>query len=227
MTKPLSMDNKPKIKLCGQTRLEDVRFSFESGADFCGVVINVPSSPRTMSVETAGPLFKEYAPKLFALTANAGIEQISEIAKTLKPGYFQFTANESPEFIGEVVGRFGTPVFKSIHLPAEDAENSNRQKDEFLALMKKYGEAGCAGFVLDSKSKGMFGGTGVKSDWNLAREIITATKEKVFLAGGLSPENIAEAKALEPYGLDLASGVEISPGIKSKEKITSLFKALR
>ncbi|MBI3580818.1 MAG: phosphoribosylanthranilate isomerase [Nitrospinae bacterium] len=217
----------PKIKLCGQTRLEDVRFSLENGADYCGVVINVPSSPRTMTVAEALPLFKEFGGKLFALTANADARAYSEIAEKLKPAFFQLTGDETPENVKTIIGEFGIPVLKSIHLPASDESSAVVDPAGFLKTIREYEEAGCTGFVLDVKSRGMYGGTGMTSNWILAREIINKSKAKIFMAGGLKPENISEAAGLGSYGLDLASGVEISPGVKSREKIVSLFTALK
>ncbi|MBI3793448.1 MAG: phosphoribosylanthranilate isomerase [Nitrospinae bacterium] len=225
MTPQGSGSPRPKIKLCGQTRLEDIRISFDLGADFCGVVVNVPSSPRSMDIKNAGPLFKQFGSKLFALTANADLSSLSEIARELKPAYFQLTADETPEFVKNALDSIGIPIFKSLHLPTAENSAPAPQSRHFLDVMAKYQEAGCAGFVLDSKNNGLYGGTGVKSDWNLANEIIRDSGSKVFLAGGITPQNISMAKGLNPYGLDLASGVETSPGIKSREKIESLFKA--
>jgi phosphoribosylanthranilate isomerase len=217
----------PKIKLCGQTRLEDIRFSFESGADYCGVVVNVPSSPRSMTVEQAEPLFREFGPKLFALTANAEENTYSEIAKKLKPAFFQLTGDETPEKVKSVISSFGIRVFKSIHLPVGGEPVAATRPEAFLKIMALFIEVGCEGFVLDVKSKGLYGGTGLRSDWTLAQEVIKGSKAKIFMAGGLSPENISQAMELGSYGLDLASGVEISPGVKSKDKIIALFSTLR
>jgi phosphoribosylanthranilate isomerase len=215
----------PKVKICGQTRPEDIRFSFESGADFCGVVVEVASSPRSMTVEQAIPLFAGAASRTFALTAHADMALHARIAERLKPGFFQLTAAEPPEEVKTVRQRFGIPVFKSLHLPARGGDPGEVEK--FLALMGEYLAVGCDGFVLDTLAPGMFGGSGKKSDWNLAGKILSATRAKTFIAGGISPHNAREAATLGAYGIDLASGVEIAPGVKSGEKITALFAALR
>jgi phosphoribosylanthranilate isomerase len=227
------IETKPKIKLCGQTRIDDVRFSFDSGADFCGVVIEVPSSPRTMTINKAVPIFDEFGARLFALTANAPQNLNDEIARKLKPGYFQLTADETPEVAGSLRKRLGIPVFKSIHIRAngdhkpEPTSNSKEIIESIVKSIELYADNGCDGFVLDSKFKGMYGGTGIVADWGLASEIIKRLpNHKIFLAGGLSPDNIATAIKVKPYGLDLASGVETSPGVKSEEKIRELFLAI-
>lgn len=219
------MAKKTAVKLCGQTRAADIEYSFKRGADFCGVVVAVASSPRTQTIENAKPLFAVNAKKTFALTADAPMTLYGEIARALTPGFFQLTANEEPAIAGEVRARFGIPVFKSIHLPM--SAEAGKTREVFQALIDKYLAASIDGFVLDTKVPKMFGGSGKKSDWNLAGAIIRENPGvKILLAGGIGPHNAAEAAALAPWGIDLASGVEITPGVKSMEKIDALFAAL-
>ncbi len=214
-----------KIKICGQTRLEDIRYSFERGADLCGVVIDVPSSPRSVSIGNAEPLFKEFPGKIVALTADADASFLKEIALKLKPAAIQLTAGEKPEEVKKLSSMLDIPIWKSLHLP-QKAEDRTRQADETLEQIDLYTGAGCSAFVLDTRVPDIYGGSGVKSDWDLAGEILSRTGTDTFLAGGIDPQNVIEAAGLNPYGIDLASGVEISPGEKSREKIDSLFKAL-
>ncbi len=219
------MAKKTAVKLCGQTRAADIEYSFTRGADFCGVVVEVASSPRTQTISNAKPLFAVNANRTFALTADAAMELYGKIARTLMPGFFQLTANEDPATAGEVRKRFGIPVFKSIHLPM--TAEPGKSTDDFQPLIKEYLAVGVDGFVLDTKVPKMFGGSGKKSDWNLAEAIIRKNPGvKILLAGGIGPDNAAEAAALTPWGIDLASGVETAPGIKSREKIDALFSAL-
>ena len=212
-----------KVKLCGQTRAKDIRFSFESGADLCGVVLDVVSSPRSMSIVSAKPLFDEFGEKLFALTANAEPDFYKTIGDTLKPAAIQLTASETVTAVKQILETTGLKIFKSLHLPQKASEAS---AETFVTLMERYVEAGVSGFVLDSRVPNMYGGSGVKSDWSLARTVIEAASVEVFLAGGISPTNVLEAASLNPDGIDLASGVEETPGIKSEKKIQALFKAL-
>lgn len=219
------MTKKTAVKLCGQTRAADIEYSFTRGADFCGVVVEVASSPRTQTIESAKPLFAVNAKKTFALTADASMALYGEIARALTPGFFQLTANEEPADAGELRKRFGIPVFKSIHLPM--TAEAGKTAESFQPLINNYLSAGIDGFVLDTKVPKMFGGSGKKSDWTLAKGIIGKNPGvKIMLAGGIGPHNAAEAAALGPWGIDLASGVETTPGVKSKEKIDALFAAL-
>lgn len=222
-----------KVKICGQTRIEDIQNSFDRGAFLCGVVIEVPSSKRTMTVQNALPLFERFRERLVALTADADGPLLAEIAEKLRPAAIQLTANESPQKAAEIKSRFGISLFKSLHLPMEgtktEGENSNQTDgfiNEMLERMDGYIASGVDGFVLDTSAPKAFGGTGKKSDWKIAKRIIDSTDYRIFLAGGINPDNAPEASRLKPYAIDLASGVELSPGVKSKEKIDRLFTAL-
>ena len=222
-----------KIKICGQTRIEDIEYSFQQGASLCGVVVEVPSSKRTMTIQNALPLFERFRNRLFALTANADDQLIAEIAERLMPTAIQLTANESTESVYKIKSSHDISLFKSIHLPVEgdqteDTDDSKTESiaSEILERMKRYIASGVDGFVLDTSVPKLFGGSGKKSDWKIAKKIIDSTDYKIFLAGGIGPDNVADAARLNPYAIDLASGVEVSPGVKSKEKIDLLFTAL-
>jgi phosphoribosylanthranilate isomerase len=82
--------------------------------------------------------------------------------------------------------------------------------------------------LLDAYVKGSYGGTGETADWEQAREVVSTCSQPVFLAGGLTPENVAEAiKRVRPYAVDVSSGVEASPGKKDREKLHAFFEAVR
>lgn len=213
-----------KVKICGQTRAEDIRYSFECGADLCGVVVDVPSSKRSLSVEEAVPLFKSFGERLVALTANAEKELYRKIAQQLHPYAIQLTAEEPPAAVEELKKEFGFKILKSLHLPVEG--DKGESPEAFLEKMDQYTKAGCDGFILDTAVPDIYGGSGKKSDWNLAAKILEGSRSNTFLAGGIGPENVAQALSLNPYGIDLASGVEVSPGVKSEDKIKALFNAI-
>ncbi|MDH5543014.1 MAG: phosphoribosylanthranilate isomerase [Nitrospinota bacterium] len=220
-----------KVKICGHTRLEDIAFSFDCGAYLCGVVVEVASSKRSVSVDTAIPLFENYRNRMVALTADADNHLLDRIATRLKPGALQLTANETPERVKEIRELYGIPVYKSLHLPAD---SGTKQKTSnlvstakfFIETISHYKKAGADGFILDTSIPGSYGGSGKRSDWGIAKQIIAGTDAKLFLAGGIDPENAAEALKLQPFAIDLASGVETAPGLKSKDKIKALFKAV-
>jgi len=212
-----------KIKLCGQTREEDIAFSLVSGADLCGVVIEVPSSKRSMMFEDAAPLFRKFPGKIVALTANAD-DALYERVAGLEPAAIQLTAAAASETVHALKKKYGFVIWKSLHLPLQ--AEKGEPEEIFLERITAYSEAGCGAIVLDSCTPDCYGGSGMRSDWNLAGRIIAESETDIFLAGGINPANIAEAAALHPYGIDLASGVEVSPGVKSRDKIRALFAAI-
>ncbi len=109
------------------------------------------------------------------------------------------------------------PVLKAIRLC---------DKGSFLALGEYIGRAQVRGFVVDAFSENAYGGTGLTADWTLAGEVAKATP--VLLAGGLTPENVQEAiRTVRPYGVDVSSGVEASPGRKDRAKIQAFIQAAR
>lgn len=217
-----------KVKICGQTRAEDIRRSLDGGADLCGVVIEVPSSPRSLGIKEAKPLFDEFPSKVAALTANASDNLLARIVKELRPSAVQLTADETPEDVKRLSALLDVRLWKSLHLPRSDKQSkADYSAEEFLLEMEKYAEAGVVTFILDTRVPDMYGGSGLKSDWELAGKIISDAKVDTFLAGGITPGNVLEAAALAPYGIDLASGVEVSPGIKSADKIKALFDTLQ
>lgn len=188
------------------------------------MVVQVSSSPRSMSLEAAKPIFDEFHGKLMALTADAPHEFLAKLSVALEPLAIQLTASETPETVRVIRESVKTPLLKSLHLPPEGEEGPRAEK--FLRIMDEYIKAGVSGFILDTRVPNMYGGSGIKSDWNLARRILEKTKAETFIAGGINPANVLSAVALNPHGIDLASGVEDSPGVKSRNKIKALFTAL-
>jgi phosphoribosylanthranilate isomerase len=216
-----------KVKLCGQTRLEDCRISVEAGADFLGVVYDVASSPRSLTEEAAAPIFAHFAARTFLLTCNRPVDEAFVAAvERLNPYALQLTGDESYAEVGRAREATARPVFKSIHLAP--AGEGGAAAERLVAEMNRYREAGVDGFVLDTATKGMYGGTGMVNDWELAARLVAAVDAPIFIAGGIDPENVAEAAALPGvYGVDLASGIEAGrKGVKSHDKISRLFAAL-
>ncbi|MGK7344351.1 MAG: phosphoribosylanthranilate isomerase [Candidatus Nitrospinota bacterium M3_3B_026] len=217
-----------KVKICGQTSIEGCEASVRHGADFLGVVLDVEWSPRSLSADAAMPIFERFRDRAFLLLFDraAGDTGLLRDIEKLKPFALQLTGRETPQTAAEMKAETGARVFKSVHLrPAGEGEDDPAA---ILRLMEGYAAAGVDGFVLDTAAKGMFGGTGLRCDWDAAAKIVKEAPRPVFLAGGINPANAAEAaKVPGIYGIDLASGVESAPGVKSEEKIRALFETLR
>ncbi len=200
-----------KIKICGLTRKEDILALEGLPVDFAGFIF-VPASPRFLD--------RERALKLTGLVPE-GIRRVGvfldedppvvrRAAAACKLDLLQFHGRESPEYCDQ----FGLPYFKTIRVlgPIE------------IDRLRAYRPEA---FLLDTFTARQAGGTGRTFDWSLAREAAEAGL-KFILAGGLNPGNVAQAIGeAKPWGVDVSSGVESSPGIKDHNKIKAFIGEAR
>ncbi len=201
------MDN-TLVKICGLTNLEDTLFAIDAGADYLGFNF-YPQSPRYLSYEKAKRIFEEIPPSIpkVGVFVNEEPENLIDIVHLLELDYIQFHGDESPEFCNEM----GHPWWKAIRLgKEEDLEDVSKYESEWI--------------LIDAHVQGQYGGTGVKPDWELAKRVKNLGK-KIFLAGGLKPDNVQLAIAtVQPYAVDVASGVESKPGKKDVEKMEDFVR---
>ncbi|MFZ2455467.1 MAG: phosphoribosylanthranilate isomerase [Candidatus Altiarchaeia archaeon] len=198
-----------KAKICGLTKKEDALFAAHNGADAIGVV-NVRESKRYVKLSDAREIFRAMPPFVsrVIVASPAGMSEVKEIERT-GADYLQLHSIEDVMFIKEI--RENTRMGLIKQLPVTGRE-SIEQAELYSGLVDA--------ILLDTKTKGSMGGTGVVHDWNISREIAEHVKKPVILAGGLNPANVLDAiTKVRPYAVDVASGVEISPGIKDMEKI--------
>jgi len=217
------------VKICANTRSEDLIAADNAGADILGVVVEVAVSKRSVDRHLAHDLFEvpTRADKALLL-CDCPLEDAFDILKLIKPYAVHLTGTEPPETVREIRKRFRVKVFKSIHLPpvGQDAPRA----DNLLEKIKSYKESGVHLIVLDTAdpSRKMFGGTGKCSDWDAAAAIVRESRLPVLFAGGISPENVCEAiKRVRPYGVDLVSGVEREVRIKDPAKMRLLVSLVR
>jgi phosphoribosylanthranilate isomerase len=199
-----------KIKICGITNLDDALASADMGADALGFNF-YKKSPRYIEPDKAAEIIAQLPPFIIpiAIFVNEREERIREIlAGTCIQGV-QFHGDETPEFCQ----RFGTRVIKAFQV----------KDKESLKHMAHYR---VSAYLLDSYRDGLRGGTGTTFDWHLA--VVAKTFGKVILAGGLTPENVTEAvKLVQPYGVDVAGGVEKEKGVKDHAKIKKFITEVR
>lgn len=220
-------------KLCGMTRFEDIRLAFQSGATYFGIVVEVPWSKRSCSVRSTAEIFKQTRKLDFpgaALFCDADEDFILSAQALIRPFAVQLQGRETPEFVARLKQRVSCQVWKAVHLSPKGGEKID--VDTLRNKCLQYTEAGADVLILDTMVKSSdgtkFGGTGQVSDWDTAAQLVEKLESKVFLAGGLKPENITEAiEKVRPNGIDLASGIESSPGIKDPEKIRFLMERVR
>ncbi len=217
------------VKICGTTTLHDARLAAECGADYFGVVIEVGFSPRSLTVEQALPLFVDAPVTGVALVYQMPLERLHQLITTLHPPVVQFLHLEELDVIGVLKKQYpDLELWQSIHLPEVGKEVDFAG---FQATVQAYADAGIDLLIFDTVAvlQGVtkFGGTGMVSDWQVVRKLIdqTATQVPIWLAGGIDPDNVAEAvKAVQPAGVDLCSGVESEPGRKDPDKVRLLIQ---
>jgi phosphoribosylanthranilate isomerase len=200
-----------RVKICGITNLADALAAVEAGADALGFNF-YEKSPRHVSLKTAGEISRQLPPFVMriGLFVNAPEELVTRAIGECSLTLLQFHGDEPPEFCTQ----FGLMSMKAFRI--RDAESlkeiPNYQTDAYL---------------LDAFSPAARGGTGEKFNWDLAIEAQKFGKP-IFLAGGLTPENVADAvRKVRPFGVDVSSGVELSPGKKDAEKVRAFIQAVR
>ena len=202
-----------KIKICGLTRAEDVFHAADSGADFLGFIF-VPSTPRFIEPERAAELVeplrdREQKPRIVGVFRDASVEYMRQIAQLVGLDLVQLHGSESEEDVRDV----GVPVVKTFRVGDTLPDTTCVPSAEWL--------------LFDTYDERRIGGTGRRFDWSLLA-MYPRTKP-FFLAGGLSPDNIAAAISLvRPDAVDVSSGVEgDEPGVKDHDKIRQLFERVR
>jgi phosphoribosylanthranilate isomerase len=200
-----------RVKICGITNLADAHAAVEAGADALGVIF-FGKSPRFISLKAASEISKKIPPFIMraGVFVNAPedlvLRAIGECGLTM----LQFHGDEPPEFCTQ----FGLMSMKAFRI---------RDEKSLKDIPKYQTDA----YLLDAFSSTRLGGTGKKFNWDLAVEAQKFGKP-IFLAGGLTPENVAAAvKKVRPFGVDVSSGVEISPVKKDLVKVKAFIKAVR
>ena len=209
------------VKICGLSTPEALEAGLQAGANWIGFVF-FEKSPRHVDYgkakELVGPVRGKAS--IVALTVNASDDELEAIDQSINPDIWQLHGAETPERAHEIKERFARPVMKALAI---------RDKED-LGTISVYEEV-CDILLLDAKPpKGMKtdlpGGNGISFDWQLIKNL--KLKKPFVLAGGLSPDNVAEAIRLtRPNGVDVSSGVESAPGIKDRQKIFDFVHAAR
>ena len=201
---------KPRVKICGITRLEDALLAVSLGAHALGFIF-FKKSPRYVSPEVARNIIQSLPPfvQTVGVFVNEKAEVIRKTAQFCGLNLIQLHGNESPDFCVEL----GLPCIKAFRIKDE---KSLKSLPSYKGKVKAW--------LLDTYKKDLPGGTGETFNWDLALRAKTYGVP-VILAGGLGPDNIEAAiKTVQPYAVDVNSGIEVSPGVKDKELIERLFR---
>lgn len=237
-----------KIKICGITNLEDALIAVEAGADLLGFIFYEPS-PRYVVPEAV----REIVSRVKGQVASDGGRRIEDgdQRSTNEINAPRLTYHASPQFIGVFVNTSLETVAQTLHFCQLDAvQLHGDESPEFVkyfqsrafkalrpqspaeaeALIEKYQPAlppfGLPSLLLDAYHPALYGGTGHVTDWALAASI--ARRYPIMLAGSLTPENVAEAiEVVQPWGVDVSSGVEREKGKKDHGKVRAFVEAVR
>ncbi len=200
-----------RVKICGLTRPVDVEAAVEAGADAIGLVFH-PASPRSVSVEQALVLCAMLPPFVSAvgLFVDAPAERVRGILERVPLDLIQFHGEEEAAYCAS----FGRRWIKAIRMgPGLDP----------LARAAAYPAA--AGVLLDAYDPLLPGGTGQSFDWGRIPPVLG---RRIVLAGGLTPDNVAEAiRRVRPFGVDVSGGVESVSGVKDSAKISAFLQGVR
>ena len=192
------------VKSCGVTRVEDAVAAAAAGASAIGFVF-WPKSPRAVDPFRARAIARALPPFVtpVGLFVNQPLDYIRGVTSLVRLGVVQLHGDETPAFAASI----GVPVLKALPVDRARAWPSGTT------------------LLLDAHDPVQRGGTGRTIDWSSAAEIAAA--RRVLLAGGLTPDNVADAiRRVRPFGIDVSSGVERAPGVKDHSRITALFEAV-
>ena len=197
------------VKICGITNVEDAQAAVRSGANGLGFIFWA-DSPRCLDPERAREIVTAvpHTVMTVGVFVNQAADFINTVAERVGLGAVQLHGDETPMFATAIA----RPLIKSVHLGGAASSIDDWPIDVTL--------------LADANDPVKRGGTGTTTDWNAAATLAKA--RRLLLAGGLRPDNVAEAIArVRPYGIDVSSGVERAPGLKDHEKLAALFDAVR
>jgi phosphoribosylanthranilate isomerase len=200
-----------KVKICGITNAADALAAVEAGADLLGFMF-YEASPRNVSLRAAAEIARRLPPFVVKVGVFVDADEglVTRAIGDCGLNLLQFHGDESPEYCAQ----FGLMSLKAFRI---------RDVESLQALPAYPTEA----WLLDAFVKGKPGGTGEKFNWDLAVEAKKFGRP-IFLAGGLTPENVAAAvEKVQPYGVDVSSGVEASPGKKDPAKVKAFIQAAK
>lgn len=196
-----------RVKVCGITRIEDAIDAVEAGAQFIGLNF-VPSSPRCVAVEVARELVGVVAGRaeVVGVVANLDVPQLEALRRDARLDSLQLHGDEPPE----IFHALSSGDYKAVRVSDEgDVQRARCYPGSRI--------------LVDAKVAGVLGGSGHVFDWSLVEDL--ARERQLLLAGGLTPDNVVEAiRSVRPWAVDVASGVESAPGIKSRDKVLAFVR---
>jgi len=200
-----------RVKICGNTNYEHARLAVDLGADYLGFIF-VPTSKRMITIESAAEILKKLADfkNTVGVFCNQPKKEVEMIAEQLRFKFLQFHGEETALYCHSFMQK-GFKIIKTFHV--KDAMS-----------LKRIDEYNVSAFLFDTYSHSEKGGSGIPFDWSIIEDK-PYVHDKLFLAGGLNPLNVAQAiEKVHPFAVDVASGVESGPGIKSPQLLKAFIE---
>jgi len=199
------------VKICGNTNYEQAQLAVDLGADYLGFIF-APSSKRLITIAQAAEILKrlENFKNTVGVFCNQPKKEVETIAERLGFKFLQFHGEETALYCDSFMQK-GYEIIKTFHV--KDAMS-----------LKRIGEYNVSAFLFDTYSHSEKGGSGIPFDWSIIEDK-PYVHDKLFLAGGLNALNVAQAiEKIHPFAVDVASGVESSPGTKDPQLLRSFIK---
>ena len=217
-----------RVKICGLTRSIDVQAAIQAGADAVGFVF-YPPSPRFVTTEQAAQLVQFIPPFVQSVGLFVDINEVEllDILKTVRIDLLQFHGNETPEQCQHLAALTGKRWIKALQMKPDI---------DIYPIIESYCAAGASGILLDAWHPDLFGGTGHAFDWRrfpqyeqtLSDTLNSERQCPLILAGGLTPDNVANAiRQTRPFAVDVSGGVESAKGIKDSTLIQRFIAATK
>lgn len=200
-----------RVKICGNTNYEQARLAVDLGADYLGFIF-VPNTKRVLSAEKAAEILAQLKDfkNIVGVFCNQPKKEVETIAQRLGLKFLQFHGEETALYCDSFMQK-GYEIIKTFHV--KDAMS-----------LKRIGEYNVSAFLFDTYSHSEKGGSGIPFDWSVIEDK-PYVHDKLFLAGGLGPLNVAEAiEKVRPFAVDVASGVESGPGIKDPRLLRAFIE---
>ncbi len=204
-----------RVKICGLTTLNDARFVAGEGADYMGFIFYEDSARYIKPAEAGAIINWVEGPECVGVFVNHPLDEVNRIAKQTGIDLIQLHGNESPEYCDLL----DLPVIKTFHI---DGDTDPADLKEEIEIYRDH-----IGYVLfDTKVENAWGGTGRTFDWEVVREL--SDEWDCFLSGGINTDNVQQAcERVQPFAVDLASGVEMKAGVKDYEEVEKFFNEIR
>ena len=213
----------PRIKICGMKDRISVKMAVRCGADAVGFITEVPvDTPRKIGRETARDLVASTPPFVTSVMVCMPDDpgHALELITYVQPDAVQIHSSIEIEELKEIKEASRVKLIKTVHIDQDtDVENTLA----YISQLEHIVDA----ILLDTKVDGKTGGTGTVHDWTISKNVIAGSPLPVILAGGLKPENVAEAvRIVRPYAVDTASGVE-TDGSKDGDKVQTFIQQVQ